>query len=69
MATASSSHTDSEIAALIRAHAIATLVAGAIAAALGTLVYLQLLNPGILGDAPWLGVGCLQFAYTLVFLF
>ncbi len=47
----------------------AALVSGAVASALGVLADLQLLSPGILGDAAWLGGGRLRFAYLLVMLF
>ena len=69
MATASSSPADHDAAALIRAHAFATLASGAVASALGAFIYLQLLTPGILGHAAWLGVGRLRFACLLVMLF
>jgi mono/diheme cytochrome c family protein len=69
MDTASSSRAETDADALIRAHAVSTLAAGIVASLLGTLAYLQLLSPGILGRAAWLGAGRLRFAFQLVMLF
>ena len=60
---------DPETCALVRAHVLATLVAGVVASALGALTYLQLVSPGTLGGAAWLGIGRLRFACFLVVLF
>lgn len=56
---------DRDANALVRAHLVATLVWCVVVGALGILVGLQLLNPGVFGDAPWASVGRLRFARDL----
>ncbi|MEI6243725.1 MAG: c-type cytochrome [Acidobacteriota bacterium] len=68
MDTASSSPAEAEGAALVRAHLVAALTTGVVVCALSMLAAVQLVWPGVLGDAAWLGVGRLRTAAKLAIL-
>ena len=68
MDTASSSPAEAEGTALVRAHLIAALTTGVVVCVLSMLAAAQLVWPGVLGDAAWLGVGRLRTAAKLAIL-
>ena len=53
---------DRDANALLRAHLVAALVWCVVVGVLGSLIGLQLLNPGVFGDAAWMSVGRLHMA-------